>query len=93
MKKQLQTVLPIYLMFSFTFLLGCSAESELDDDDDCACEKVTYIEAKYLEETTETWLLSYSETDREDVDCQEETNYSVPPTGSEVREVYRIECN
>ena len=85
-------MLPICLMFSFTFFLGCSTESDLEEEI-CTCEKVTYIEAKYLEETTETWLLNYNETEREPVDCQDETGYSVPPTGSEVRAVHRIECD
>jgi len=92
MKKKLKTMLTICLTSGFALFLGCSTESDLDEQV-CGCERVTYIEAKYQQQGTGTWLLNYTETEREPVDCQEETNYSVPPTGSQLREVHRIECN
>lgn len=78
-------------IFSIT-IIGCSAEPE-PTEEPCFCERVTYIESKYLEQSTETWLLDYNETDREPVECQSETNYSIPPIGSALREVHRIECD
>ncbi len=92
MKKQLKTMSTTCLIFGFALFLGCSTESELDEDV-CGCERVTYIEAKYQQQSTQIWLLNYTETNREPVDCQEATNYSVPPIGGELREVHRIECN
>jgi len=84
-------MLPVALILSLPFL-GCTAETA-PTEEPCACERVTYIEAKYQNQTTEKWLLGYNETARESVNCQTETDYSIPPTGSVLREVHRIECN
>lgn len=89
MKKRLLSMLSLALIFSLS-ILGCSPDSEVEET--CSCEKVTYIESKYQEESTNQWLLNYVETSREQVECQDETNYSIPPTGSVAREVFRIEC-
>ncbi|WP_144374500.1 hypothetical protein [Winogradskyella sp. PG-2] len=92
MKKQLPLMLVLALIFSVTFF-GCSPESEALEESACDCDKVTYVESKYQEETTNEWLLEHLETNREDVQCQPETDYSIPPVGSLTREVHRIECN
>ncbi|WP_178988173.1 hypothetical protein [Winogradskyella schleiferi] len=91
MKKQLPTMLAVALMSNFA-LSGCSADLE-PPEENCACERVTYIESKNLEETTDIWYLDYQETARESVVCQNETDYSVPLTGATEREVFRIECD
>jgi len=94
MKKQLLLTLSVALICGLTFL-KCSPEVEVEVQQEvsCDCEQVTYLESKYQEETTNTWLLQHIEIERIPVGCQTETNFSVPPIGSVQREVYRIECN
>ncbi len=75
---------------SLLLFFGCTPE---EDESFCNCEKVFYIESKYQEQITDIWLLNYVETTREPTECQNETSYSIPPIGSSIREVYRVECN
>jgi hypothetical protein len=92
MKKQLLPMWSLALIFGIT-ILGCSPETEVQEETACDCDKVFYLESKVQEETTDEWMLEHIETSREDVECQSETSYSIPPIGSLTREVHRIECN
>ncbi|NNE33182.1 MAG: hypothetical protein HKN40_12520 [Winogradskyella sp.] len=71
---------------SLLLLISCVPE---ENDPTCNCEEVFYAESKYQEGTSDVWLLDRTETSREPVACQDETDYTRTGNGTEVS---RIEC-
>ncbi len=85
MNKQLQPTVWLAAMTCLLFI-SCTAEP---NEPNCGCEEATYLEEKY-QDSSQEWLLNRVETNREAVECQDETDFIRTGNGTEVK---RIECN
>lgn len=85
MKNRIQFTLVLTIMLNLLFF-SCTTENQ--EDTNCNCEEAIYIEEKYQSDDG-TWLLNRVEMSRQDINCQDETDFLRTGNGTEVR---RIEC-